>query len=103
MLVWGVPDGGTLATLRARFQRAFAARALPDLEADRPRTLWYVSLVHFTGPVADPERLAAWCDRHAGTDVGTAELPAVEVAHAARDGDGVRLNTLERVAFRGRP
>ncbi|WP_336208540.1 hypothetical protein [Nonomuraea sp. LPB2021202275-12-8] len=97
VLARGHPEDDTLVSLQKRFAHALASRGLHHFESGMVRDVWYVSLLHFAAPVADPRPLAAWCDEHAGTPVGVAEMPAVELAQAVHLGAGVRLDTLERV------
>lgn len=47
-----------------RLARSLASELGEDgwFEKDRVRDIWYVNLVHFTGPVAEPARLVDWAE-----------------------------------------
>ncbi|BCJ38495.1 hypothetical protein Athai_59980 [Actinocatenispora thailandica] len=46
----------------------------PDgwFEADVTRDIWYATIVHFTGPIADPSALVDWVAARRDLDLGTA-------------------------------
>ncbi|MFC7548881.1 hypothetical protein [Plantactinospora sp. GCM10030261] len=63
----------------------FAARLAKELgadgwfEADFNRDIWYATLVHFTGPVADPEALVDWVARRRTLDLGRMTTDVAEL------------------------
>ncbi|MEW9554510.1 hypothetical protein [Nonomuraea sp. NPDC050783] len=101
VLVHGRPRDGTLEALRERFARGLESRGVRDLDHGRRRDLWYVSLVHFAGPLRDPGRIVAWCDAHAGADFGTAELASAEIVRFALTGGRVTVHSLGTAALDG--
>ncbi|MFC4118417.1 hypothetical protein [Nonomuraea zeae] len=96
VLACGHPEDDTVTTLWARLARALAARGVRDQERGRVRDRWYVSLVHFAGPLADPERIVQWCDEHAGVDFGVAELTTAEIVQFVHTGTSIQVRPLER-------
>ncbi|WP_433437056.1 hypothetical protein [Nonomuraea sp. CA-141351] len=96
VLVCGHPEDDTLATLWKRFAHAMESRGVRDLEHGRVRDRWYVSLVHFAAPLADPLRIVEWCDAHADVDLGTAELDAAEIVQFVLTATGIRIKALEK-------
>ncbi len=74
VLVCGYPVDDSMVRLQQRLALGLERRGVQDLEFRMRdqfvRNLWYVSLVHFTGPVADPKPVVAWCDDHADTVFG---------------------------------
>ncbi|MBF8186803.1 hypothetical protein ITP53_13835 [Nonomuraea sp. K274] len=95
VLVCGHPEDDTLSIMWKRFAHALESRGIRDLEYGRTRDLWYVSLVHFTGPLTNPHELADWCDRHADTALGVAELPTAEIVKFTHTGTGIHIEPLE--------
>lgn len=54
----------------------------PDAWFERPfgtRDIWYVNLLHFTGPIADPVRLVRWVGDRRDVDVGEVTLDTVSL------------------------
>lgn len=49
------------------------------LEAGHPRDIWYASLVHFTGPIPEPDRLIDWASAHRQADLGTCRIRAAHL------------------------
>ncbi|MEV1167952.1 hypothetical protein [Nonomuraea sp. NPDC049784] len=96
VLVCGHPEDDTLVTLSKRFAHAMECRGVRHLEQGRVRDRWYVSLVHFAAPLADPLRIVEWCDAHADVDLGTAELDAAEIVQFVLTGTGIRIKALEK-------
>ncbi|TDC99197.1 hypothetical protein E1292_32635 [Nonomuraea deserti] len=96
VLVCGHPEDDTLVTLWKRFAHALESRGVRDLEHGRVRDRWYVSLVHFAVPLADPRPLVEWCDAHADVALGTAELATAEIVQFVHTGTGIRVEALER-------
>lgn len=94
----GRPVGDGLVTLAERFAEHLGEDgAFQSWVRDR----WYVSLMHFAQPLADPKPIVTWCDEHAGVPIGVAQLDAVDIVQAVRQGAGVRLDTLERAVLEG--
>ncbi|MGW0807628.1 2'-5' RNA ligase family protein [Nonomuraea sp. NPDC002799] len=96
VLVHGSPQDETLVTLYERYARALESRGVRDLERGRVRDRWYVSLVHFAGPLADPRAIVAWCDAHATADLGVAELATAEIVRFVLAGTDIHVSSLER-------
>ncbi|MEE6258087.1 hypothetical protein [Plantactinospora sonchi] len=48
-------------------------------EADFNRNIWYATLVHFAGPVADPTALVEWVAARRQLSLGTVEVTAAEL------------------------
>jgi hypothetical protein len=96
VLVLGHPLDDTIWRLQRRYMAALPEGGRFE---ERVRDLWYVSLVHFAGPLARPERLVDWCDAHADLDLGVVEAPTVEIVHAVHDGPGLSLRSLHRTAL----
>ncbi|MEV4562174.1 hypothetical protein AB0K12_00230 [Nonomuraea sp. NPDC049419] len=103
VLVGAHPVDETLETLRKRFARGLESRGVRDLEYGRVRDRWYVSLVHFAGPLTDAEEIVAWCDAHADTDFGLAELPVAELVQFVHTGAAIRVDELDRVPLSSSP
>ncbi|MFB4272608.1 hypothetical protein [Nonomuraea sp. GTA35] len=101
VLVGAHPQDDTLATIRKRFAHALESRGVRDLERGRVRDLWYVSLVHFAAPLTNAREIVAWCDTHADTDFGTAELRTAEIVQFLHTGGGIRVRSLEGAALGG--
>ncbi|MFB9626899.1 hypothetical protein [Nonomuraea helvata] len=91
----GHPEDDTLVTLWKRFAHAMESRGVLDLEHGRVRDRWYVSIVHFAGPLTDPRRIVAWCDAHADVDIGLAELDTAEIVQFVLTGTGIQVKALE--------
>ncbi|MEV0228077.1 hypothetical protein [Nonomuraea sp. NPDC050786] len=88
-------EDDTLVTLWKRFAHAMESRGVRHLEHGRVRDRWYVSLVHFAGPLTDPRRIVEWCDAHADVDLGLAELDTAEIVRFVHTGTGIRIEELE--------
>jgi hypothetical protein len=89
----GYPLDGVLATLQARFAEELRARGVAAFES-WVRDRWYVSLLHFAGPVAELARVAAWCEERRDLRIGVVALDAVEVVRWHFTGVGVRAEAL---------
>ncbi|MEV0383361.1 hypothetical protein [Nonomuraea sp. NPDC050643] len=96
VLVYGHLEDDTLLTLRKRYAHALECRGVRDLEHGRTRDRWYVSLVHFARPLANPRELVEWCDANTEADFGVAELTTAEVVQFTHTGTGIRVDPLER-------
>ncbi|MGI5284392.1 2'-5' RNA ligase family protein [Nonomuraea polychroma] len=99
VLVYGHPEDDTLVTLWKRFAHAMESRGVRDLEHARIRDRWYVSLVHFAGPLLNPREIVAWCDAHADADFGVTELTSVEVVQFVLTGQRIKVRSLERAVL----
>ncbi|MFI6742035.1 2'-5' RNA ligase family protein [Nonomuraea sp. NPDC050451] len=95
VLVCGHPEDDTLVRLWERFARAMASRGVRDLEHGRVRDRWYVSLVHFAGPLADARPIVDWCDAHADVDFGLAELDTAEIVQFVLADASIHVKALE--------
>lgn len=64
-----------------RFAEALAQCLGSDgwYEADFARDIWYISLLHFTGQIADPPALMAWVDRNRRRELGTTRMCATQL------------------------
>ncbi|GAA3530420.1 hypothetical protein GCM10022419_006760 [Nonomuraea rosea] len=102
VLVYGHPEDDTVTTLWRRFAAALAARDVRDLEHGRIRDRWYVSLVHFAGPLAEPAKIIRWCDDHADADFGVAELTTAEIVQFVHTGTSIQVKALEQAGTTGR-
>lgn len=51
--------------------------------------MWYCSLLHFAGPIAEPDRLVAWVDALAGQRIGHHEVTTLELCSWQRDDQGM--------------
>src|SRR5690606_4752874 len=60
VLACGVPADGAAENLRRVLGDALVARQVGEFEAGSRRDMWHSTLVHFTGPIADPPGLVAW-------------------------------------------
>jgi hypothetical protein len=96
VLAYGHPEDDTLVTLWKRFGHALESRGARDLDHGRIRDRWYVSLVHFAAPVRHPRKIVEWCDAHAGTDFGRAELTSVEIVQFVLTDATISVTSLER-------
>lgn len=80
-----VPTDGHADRLRAE---VLPRELGPDawLEADYgPRDIWHLTLVHFTGDLADPERLIEWVNERRRLDLGVATIDDVELVRFRYD------------------
>ena len=68
-----------LPRLRRRLLAALADRDIVDHEGDMVRDLWYLNLLHYAAPVADPRALADRGEANADRHVGTARYRAVDI------------------------
>lgn len=91
----GRPLDEVLVALQARLAEGLGARGLAAFES-WVRDRWYVSLIHFAGPVADPGSVVAWCDERRDLRIGVVELDIVEVVRWHYTGIGVRSEALHR-------
>jgi len=98
--VVGYPLDQTLATLQTRFAEELRARGAAGFES-WVRDRWYVSLLHFAGPLADPASVVAWCDERRALPIGVVELDAVEIVRWHYTGTGVRLEALHHAGVGG--
>jgi hypothetical protein len=70
------------------------------------RDIWYVNLVHFTGPIADPEGLVEWVAAHRSVPPVGFAVPDVELVTFDLAPDGVPAVvplTLAREVFAAAP
>ena len=101
VLVGARTEDDALVTMRKRFAHAMESCGIRDLEHGRVRDRWYVSLVHFARPLANPREIVEWCDTHADADFGVAELPTAEIVQFVHTGTGIRVESLERTRLTG--
>ncbi|MEV4172016.1 hypothetical protein [Nonomuraea sp. NPDC049709] len=101
VLVAARTEDDALVTMRKRFAHAMESCGIRDLEHGRVRDRWYVSLVHFARPLANPREIVEWCDTHADADFGVAELPTAEIVQFVHTGTGIRVESLERTRLTG--
>ena len=65
------------------------------------RDIWYATLVHFTGPIANPEALVDLVARHRRTELGRVRFTRAELIRASYNGRQMVLVTLAAAAFGG--
>lgn len=83
---------------------AKALGALAWYEAQWPeRDIWYVNLVHFAAPIADPEGLLAWVAENRDIPPLEVVIPTVELVafELAADGSAIVPTTWAREALAG--
>jgi hypothetical protein len=68
-------------------------------EADFNRDIWYANLVHFTGPIADPEGLVGWAADRRRRGFGETKITEIELMRWAYDGRQVVPVELARSAL----
>ncbi len=68
------------------------------LEAEYTRDLWYATLVHFTGPILDPQRLIGWVAARRTRELGACRLTTAQLINW-RFADRPRLSTLAQARF----
>lgn len=80
------------------------ARALEDelgsdgwLEQDFHRSIWYSTLVHFTGPIDDPRALVDWIGQRRETFVAQASFDTAQVARYTFNGHHTEITALASV------
>jgi hypothetical protein len=79
---------------------AFAAALAEELgddgwyEAGFDRTIWYSTLVHFAGPIAQPAGLVQWVAEHRKTFIAQAFLPVTELIRYRHNGRHTELESL---------
>jgi hypothetical protein len=72
------------------------------LEEHQPRTIWYVSLLHFAGPVADPTALIRWVTARRDRALGELCLPRAQLVTFEHQPRGLSPRVLsERDLIRG--
>jgi hypothetical protein len=73
-------------------------------EADFRRDIWYVNLLHFTGPVADPAGLVSWVAERRDLDLGSCLIEAADLVRFVYDAAaGMRPVLFERVPLSAVP
>jgi hypothetical protein len=79
------PDDDSCA---ARFADALHEELGPDawLEEHFDRNIWYSTLVHFAGPIDDPQGLVQWVSQRRETLVGRAILDEVQLIRYTHNG-----------------
>lgn len=70
-------------------------------EAARVRDIWYLNLVHFTGPIADPPALVRWVDAHDTAAGWAVTASALEVVRWEWDGHQMVPKALAGAALSG--
>jgi len=91
----GHPLDGVLATVQSQFTEELRNRDAAGFET-WVRDRWYVSLLHFAGPVANPARVARWCDERRNLRIGVVALNHAEVIRWHFTGDGVQAQSLHK-------
>lgn len=84
--------------------RAAVLRELGELgeaEAYYRRSVWWVTLLHFAGPVGDPAGLVAWVDERVARSMGQVEADTVEIVRYEYDGARTVPVPLETVPLTG--
>jgi hypothetical protein len=82
------PTDGAADELRERLEAELGADAwLERRHFDHGRDpIWYCTLVHFAGPIADPASLLAWIDAHAEVEVGGETFTSARLCQWTFDG-----------------
>lgn len=82
-----LPVDDTADRLAATLEQALG----PDgwFERNRVRDIWYLNLVHFTGPIADVDRLAQWVDTYDSVQGWQVDANSLEAVRW--DFDGLRM------------
>jgi len=93
VILVGYPVDDTLVDLQGRFAAELRARDLAGFES-WIRNRWYLSLIHFAGPLVDVDAVIAWCDERRNMLVGVVDLDVAEIARWHHFGGGVRLKAL---------
>ncbi|MFJ8741533.1 hypothetical protein ACIRL2_19340 [Embleya sp. NPDC127516] len=70
------------------------------LEADHPRDVWYLTLVHFAGPIDRPEALVDWVAARRRLDLGGLDVDRAELVAWRFDGVRVVPDVLGAVGMR---
>ncbi len=85
----------------AIFARALAEELGPDgwLEAEFHRNIWYSTLVHFAGPIDDPQALVTWVAERRETLVGQAILDTAQLIRYVFNGHHTELAALASVTL----
>jgi len=91
------PTDGTAAD----FAQALAEELGADgwLEADFNRSIWYSTLVHFAGPIDDPQRLVTWITERRETLIAQATFDTAQLIRYAFNGHHTELVTLASVVL----
>lgn len=95
VLACALPRGGSADRLAAAFAEALGPDGWREDEFDRD--IWYLTLVHFTGAVEDPDRLAGWVGDRRELPVATVHADEVQLAQWLYDGDGMVPHVLASV------
>ena len=101
--------GGVMACLRPEDDAAdsFATRIADELgadaayEADFHRDIWYSTLVHFAGPLADPPALVDFVAAARSHHLGPVRAGAAEVIHWRYDGRQTVREVIHRSTMEG--
>jgi hypothetical protein len=77
--------------LRSRFAEELGAGGwLEDTYYENGRDpIWYCTLVHFTGPIADPVGLVRWVEDCSTMPIGRESYPSLALCQWSFDGDGM--------------
>jgi hypothetical protein len=99
VLVCGYPVGRAAADFAARLSGELG----PDgwFEEHYHRDIWYATLVHFAGAIADRRALVRWVDQRRDVAVGEAVFGAAELVRFEHDGRQPVRVRLARAALRG--
>lgn len=83
------------------FAQALAGELGPDgwLEEDFHRDIWYATLVHFAGPIDEPQALVDWVQQRRETLVAQADFDTAQLIRYTFNGRHTELAPLASVAL----
>ncbi|HEY6740266.1 MAG TPA: hypothetical protein VI076_15590 [Actinopolymorphaceae bacterium] len=99
VLACGVPADGAAESLRDLLGAALAARNVDEFESGRTRDMWHSTLVHLTGPVADPRGLVDWVCQRRRVEPGTMHAGDLELVRYRYADKRMRIVTLAMAAL----
>ncbi|GAA1555560.1 hypothetical protein [Kribbella lupini] len=72
-------------------QKLYAEALGPDawLEADSPRDIWYINLLHFAAPIPSPTALLTWATTHRNHPIGDLTITTADLVRFHHE-EGVR-------------
>jgi 2'-5' RNA ligase len=100
LLRCGAPGGEADAT-RARFGEALGADGWLEDEmfANGRDPIWYLTLLHFAGPIADPDALVGWVERQGEVALGSVRVDALSLCRWDLDEHGMAPTVLASVGL----
>lgn len=95
VLACALPRGDGADRLAAAFARALGSDGWHEDGFDRD--IWYLTLVHFTGAIEDPDRLVGWVGDRRDLPLATVHADEVKLAQWRHDGYGMVPRVLASV------